>query len=130
MRHSNKVYKEIAALIVAIKNCQKSDNTEWEDRHTKRLRQIQKELLPSGSGFDSGCTIDLDKSTDQRIVIDCPFHEMNETGYYTGWRELRAEVTASLQFDFLVSIKGRMKDKEYVLQTMVAALDAPYTESR
>ena len=91
------VYQEIATLIVAIKNCQKSGNEEREDRHTERLRYIQRNYLPSGSGFDGGCAIDIHRSNDKKIIIGSAYHPMNDDGFYTDWIYFEVIVTPSFQ---------------------------------
>lgn len=42
-----KTYEKIAYTIDAIKNCQKNNNAEWEDRHIKTLETLVK-TLPHG----------------------------------------------------------------------------------
>lgn len=91
------VIQEIAARIVAIRNCASSGNVEWERKHGDVIKHIEREHLPSGSGFDSGCTVDVDRSFPAGkvmpfIEIDAPYHAMNEHGYYIGWVDLRIRV--------------------------------------
>ena len=80
-----KIYQKIAGLLKAIENCEKSENQEWQGKHENSLFQIATNFLPSGAGFDSGCTINIDKSNSKKIVIDCPYHCMDDVGYYDGW---------------------------------------------
>jgi len=79
------LYEEIAILIDAIKNCQQMGNAVWEDNHRERLQEIERNHLPSGAGFDSGSTINLDRCSQNRIVIESGFHMMDEWGSYIGW---------------------------------------------
>ncbi|CAB4126587.1 hypothetical protein UFOVP75_14 [uncultured Caudovirales phage] len=84
---------------------------------------IEKEFLPHGSGFDSGCTIDLDKSNRDRIVIHAPFHHMNSNGYYVGWTDHKIVVRPT--FDGVsIAIGGRDRDgfKDSVYETLHYAL--------
>src|ERR1700733_9988314 len=91
---SRPVYREIASLIQAIGNCQRSWNKEWEEKHGERLRHLV-ELLPSGSGFDNGTKLDTIASNAEKLVFTTAFHHMNENGYYDGWTEHTVYVTPS-----------------------------------
>jgi hypothetical protein len=114
-----KFYQDLAGTIGARINCEKSGNTEWFDRHSDRLEHFQKCYLPSGGGIDSGTKIDLDKSTDEKIVLTFGYHHMNEGGFYDGWTEHTAIITPSLQFGFNLKITGRDRNqiKEYLADT-------------
>ena len=63
-----KLYQKIASTIIAAHNCEKSANLDWLKKHKETLCDIEKDILPHGSGIDSGCTINLDKSSDSKIV--------------------------------------------------------------
>lgn len=73
-------------------------------------------MLPHGSGFDAGCSVDMQKSTPQRIVIDTSFHHMDENGYYDGWTEHQVIITPCLMFGFVLKVTGRNRNqiKEYI----------------
>lgn len=120
-----KFYQELAGTIGARINCKKSGNTEWFYRHTERLEQLQHDYLPSGSGIDSGTKIDLEKSTDEKIVLNFGYHHMNEGGFYDGWTEHTAIITPSLQFGFNLKITGRDRNqiKEYLADTFRQVLN-------
>lgn len=107
--------QHIAQTIDARRNCIKSGNSVWLARHTAFLQQLEKEL-PSGSGIDSGTTIDLDASTGERVVLRTAFHHMNDGGMYDGWTEHRVVVRASLYAGLVVDIGGRNRNgiKEYL----------------
>lgn len=103
----------IVSALVARANCEKSGNVEWLSRHSARLENLQ-ELLPSGSGFDSGTKIDVEKSLAKggdgargRIFLQTSFHHMNEGGLYDGWTEHQITVCADLLFGFSLKIGGR-----------------------
>lgn len=123
-----KVYEQIAQTAMAIQNCEKSNNTEWYAKHSERLRSIESNDLPHGSGFDNGCTID--ESNDARIVISCPYHCMNDGGYYDGWIDYKAIVKPSLAFGFDLRIVGRDYKgtglKDYVSESIRECLDSEY----
>ena len=73
-------------------------------------------LLASGSGFNCGSKIDLDKSKPERLQINTEFHHMNDGGYYDGWTDHAVTVRPSLAAGFDMSIGGRnLNDiKEYI----------------
>jgi len=118
-RMKRKLYQEIATLINARENCDKSGNKEWFDKHTERLMEIA-ENGPSGSGIDidKGTVIDLAASTSEKIVLFFHFHHMDEMGGYDGWTEYKITVRPSLQFGFNMKISGRDRNgaKEYLYQ--------------
>ena len=109
------LYRAIATAIAARTNCDASGNREWFDKWSDRLEELEKEL-PSGSGFDSGTQIDLDRSTGERLVLHTSYHHMNDGGYYDGWTEHTITVKGSLLdgFDFRVSGRNRSDIKGYI----------------
>ena len=113
MMEKKKVYQEIASLIIAIDNCNQAGNFEWMEKHESRIEEIAKNYLPSGSGFDSGSTVNIGDSTGNRIVIDSSYHHMNENGYYDGWTDMTIIVTPSLAFGFDIKIKAPGIPKKY-----------------
>jgi hypothetical protein len=93
--------------------------------HTNKLNAIEtiarmeRDYMPHGSGFDAGCTVDMDKSTPEKVVILCPYHHMDEHGGYDGWEDYTVIVTPSLQWGMNVSVKGGRKDhREYIAETV------------
>lgn len=100
-----KLYQEMAGTIGARQNCIDSGSDNWRDRHEDTLEELA-ELLPSGSDADAGNSIDYAKSSNEKIVINSAFHCTDDAGCYTGWVKYRVVITASLQFDFNVSIRG------------------------
>lgn len=120
------IYQEIAAITDARRNCIKSGNQEWQDRHEETLERIQHNL-PSGSGIDTGCLIDLEKSGWNKIVITFGFHHMNDNGYYDGWTDHKAIITPA--FDGInIKITGRDRNniKEYLYDVLEYALNEEY----
>lgn len=106
-----KLYQKIARNITTINR--ESTPIEWRDRAENEIFDIEKEFLPSGSGFDSGCTVNLDKSTPDKIVIECPFHCMNDNGYYDYWVYPSIIVKPSLQFNFSFDINWKSYNGKY-----------------
>jgi hypothetical protein len=101
-----KLYQEIASEVQAYKSCIESNNTEWRDNWHARLQHIQQSILPSGSGIDSGCTIDTSKSNDDKLIIYSSYHCMDENGFYDGWIDFKVIVRPSLSFGAIVDIVG------------------------
>jgi hypothetical protein len=127
------VLTELASSIVARLNCAKTPEThaEWFARHGETIDRIAKELLPSGSGIDSGTKVDLDKSDGRsRIVLETAFHHMNDGGMYDGWTEHTITITPDLLFGFSLRISGRDRNqiKEYLHDVFTQALDAEYVQ--
>lgn len=124
-----KLYKRIASAIVARKNCEASGNAEWFEKWTEKLEEYAK-LLPSGSGFDSGTTIDIERSDEKRIILQTSYHHMNDSGYYDGWTEHTITVKASLLFDFVLTISGRDRNdfKEYAYEVFQEILSQEGSE--
>lgn len=118
------LYKIIASLIGAIRNCEESGNTEWLDKHTERLEWIARNKLPSGSGIDRGTRIDTKASAPDRVFLMTAFHHMDDAGSYDGWTEHTITITPSLAFDFLLKVSGRDRNdvKEYLVQLYQNAL--------
>jgi hypothetical protein len=89
-----KVYEELAVQLVRMTLSMERGDTENKLDAMSCINRLEKNKLPSGSGFDSGVTvIDHDKD---RILLSAPFHKMDEHGCYDGWEEYELEVTPSL----------------------------------
>lgn len=99
------LYKALAQAIHAINGC----NQEWSDRYRDHISYLESEL-PHGSGFDAGCKVDLDRSTQDRIYIDFSFHHMTEHGYYNGWTDHTIKITPSLLYGFEIKINRNRID--------------------
>jgi len=94
------------------------------EKHAEMLHFIEHHLLPRGSGFDSGCHLDYEVSTPNRIVIQADFHHMNGNGFYTGWTEHTVVITPSLAFGFEVKVTGQNQNliKDYIADVFIQAL--------
>lgn len=123
MNHNVKpLYQHLASAIQARLNCQQANNAEWFPKWTARIKQLA-DLLPSGSGINSGTKIDLDASHASKIVLYTAFHHMNDTGYYDGWTEHTLVVTPA--FDGInIRISGRNRNdiKDYLHEVYHYAL--------
>jgi hypothetical protein len=74
-------------------------NDKNEDLITKKMELI-KSMLPCGSGIDSGCEVDWDKSKPEKLIINSAYHLMDEGGGYYTWCYFKVIVTPTLQSDF------------------------------
>lgn len=84
--------------------------------HHKTLDELNN-LLPSGSGVDVGCNINITKHN--KIVILSGWHIMNDGGYYDGWIDFRVVVTPSFDnFDLnIIGNFGKHQDlKDYLYE--------------
>jgi len=118
------VYKQLARSIHAKANCTESGNEKWYNKHSMVIDYIVKNYLPSGSGIDSGCTINNEKY--KVLEIESSFHVMDEYGYYDGWIDFIVKVKPSLEFGFDLQITGNFGKhqdlKEYLYQIFDYAL--------
>ena len=119
------LYRKLAQLINARTRCLETGNA-FKVQHEAEILRLVREHMPSGSGIDKGTTIDLDASTDEKIVFRTEFHHMDEHGYYDGWTEHTITVCASLVFGLDLKIDGRDRNeiKEYLHEVFSHALSA------
>ncbi len=83
-----------------------------EDLWNDKLTNVIDIYLPSGSGVDSGNSIDVEKSKENLIVIYSSFHCMDENDYYDGWLDFTVKVKPSFS-GIDVNIIGRFSDRNY-----------------
>lgn len=140
------LYSELSSLIDARKRCAETmerlnpnavtatvpmheneyhQKRAWFDRHTDTIERLCKDFMPSGSGFDSGTTLDLDASHADKFVFTTSYHHMTE-GSYDGWTEHTVTVTPSLQHRFNLRVSGRNRGdiKEYIVDAFNNALES------
>lgn len=110
-----RTYCELASRIDALKNCIKSGNLEWHEKHNEAIHSLM-DTAPSGSGIDCGTQLDIDRSGKGRLIFICAFHHMNESGMYDGWTEHEIIVTPSFSTGPDIRITGRNRNviKEYL----------------
>lgn len=103
----SQVFQLLSYSISGYKAAVQFNNPEWQERHLQEIRELENRFLPSVDGFDSGCSVDLKKSTDERIEIVTHFHHLNPLGFFDGWSDYRVIVTPSLLFGFKLEVEGQ-----------------------
>jgi hypothetical protein len=123
---ARKVYQVLASSIQARRNSIENDNSEWVFKHGEMIRQIVKDLLPSGAGIDSGTKIDLDASHGERLILTCGYHHMNDGGFYDGWTEHKIIVTPSFSgLNIRITGRDRNQIKDHLYETFDYSLTRP-----
>jgi hypothetical protein len=124
------LFRQIASTIDARLRCLQTDNPH-ATIHTAFLEYIERNLLPSGAGVDSGTTIDLDKSTGDKVILHTSYHHMNEGGCYDGWTEHTITVRASLIHELDLTISGRNRNdiKTYLYDLFNDCLSRQYAHT-
>ena len=123
------LYSELASKVCAMRNCEKTGNAEWRDKHEDSILDLCREYLPSGSGFDAGSHIHFDASHAEKLVFTTSYHHMNEHGYYDGWTEHTVTITPSFIGGFNIRVSGRDRDgiKEYIAESFCHILKMEVT---
>ena len=124
-----KTYQFIAQIMSIIINADSQDHI---DKAKDILRHIERNILPSGSGFDAGAKVLIDECKENKIVFGTDFHHMNDVGYYDGWTTHKVVITPCLRFGFDMCISGRDKRniKEYIGDVFHDVLNAEYEEAK
>jgi hypothetical protein len=127
-----KVYEAIAATLQAMRNCECTGNWEWHLKHTGKLEEIVEECLPSGSGFDAGVKVNVDKCTDTKIVLATSFHHMDEHGGYDGWTNHNIIITPEFIGGFYLFVDGEDRNdiREHVGDMIHNCLSETYQPRR
>jgi hypothetical protein len=89
------------------------------------LEHIESNILPSGSGIDNGCKIDLENHTAERFTIRFGYHHMDEHGYYCGWTDYRAVIRADLAYGYRIDVYGKDVNgiKDYLAELFVTVME-------
>lgn len=116
------IYQTLANAVRILQN--PDSREDMRQMWSERLSQIERNLLPSGSGFDSGTALDYLRSTPERLVFTTAFHHMNDAGYYDGWSTHDVIVKPSLVFRLDIRITGKNRNgiKEYIAEQFYSAL--------
>ncbi len=111
---TSKLYKVFAVTIDALKRCIEYSSKPnavhphlWIEKHQSKIDRLMDQYAPSGSGIDSGTTLDLEASSDNKLIFHCGYHHMDENGYYDGWTDHTITVKPSLARDFTLTVSGR-----------------------
>jgi len=94
-----KIYQQYAKAAQAFHNCAGHNNNKWGRRWLDVINRLDKEL-PTGSGFHVGCTLMVEESGADRLVIHVQYHPMGEHGGYVSWVGMELEVKPSLAHGF------------------------------
>lgn len=119
---------QLSANLVAYKNCladndkkvHKQTGQLWQDRHWESIEKML-EVLPHGSGFDTGFKLNVDESSQHKIVFDFTYTHYTEGGYNDGHTEHQAIFTPAFNNSgYNLRITGIDKNgiKEYVMDTL------------
>ena len=121
------IIQQIAAIVAAKKRCQYNGN-DYAKIHDATLRDIESNL-PSGSGIDCGTKICDNDCLDEKVVLSCEFHHMNEDGYYDGWTFHEIIVTPSFSgINIRFTGINRNNIKEYLHEVYSQALTQEYKQ--
>lgn len=102
---------KLISLIAQTCDWHKVVNDEYMGECEDRIYKLE-QLLPSGSGIDAGCKIDVEKSSSDKVIITFGYHFMNDAGYYDGWGEYKLIIKPKLWNDFDLRIVG--KDRRFI----------------
>jgi hypothetical protein len=121
-----KVYQRLSVLINAYHRCIETNN-DYARIHLENIKEIQDNILPRGSGIDYGSAIDIDRSTDSKMVIHSTYHVMNE-GYYTRIIDYTVNVKASLALEMYLRITGNFGDDSDIKEALYEIYQCALTE--
>lgn len=121
------LYQDIANALDAYKRCTADSATAahklYAPEHLARVEKMN-HMMPSGSGFDSGTSLDITASHAEKLVFTTSFHHMNEHGYYDGWTGHIVTVKPSFNgFNIRISGSNRNDIKELIHQSFESALN-------
>lgn len=121
-------YQELDSRITAVKNCRKTVNTLWEERHGDAIKQLI-DNLPHGSGIDTDWKLEVDDCSAAQIVFYASFHHMNENGMYDGWTDFTVRVKPEFS-GISVKVSGAFPRKysdvrDYLCEMLHDALTTP-----
>ena len=123
MVKSKMLYQHLHSRFHALRNCERSGNTEWVDRHLESIASMVSGFLPSGSGWDCGTNYDLDDWSDIKMTFHGSYHHMDNGGSYDGWTEHRITVRPTFDgIDIQISGRDRNGIKEYLGDIFYSAL--------
>jgi len=118
MDNKKEIYSKISRVFQAWLNCVESGSSLWEENHESTIKEIVKNYLPYGAGFDSGTEFDFDNSKPEKLIFKTSFHHMDENGFYEGWTDHLIKITPSLGYGFNIKVTGPNKNeiKDYIYE--------------
>lgn len=119
------VIQRLAVLADRVNNLQQISHESLCDAENE-LDEFVRTYLPSGNGFDRGTSI---KSySNNEIILEAPYHLMNDNGVYVGWIDFIIEVKARF-IDIKLTVTPDVKDEYYVTDYVADTMyDAMMTE--
>jgi hypothetical protein len=113
---------QLVAYCAEVVRIMQGNEQRFIDMWTPVLEEINARL-PSGSGFDVGSYLDVNASTQMRLVFVTAFHHMSDCGIYSGWTEHNVAVTPNFE-GFTIRVTGRDKNmiKDYIADVFHEAL--------
>lgn len=125
------LYQVLALALIQLENCEKSGNVEWAHKADRRIRDMVRNHMPSGSGVDNGTQFISSESTPDKLVFQANYHHMSEHGYYDGWTDHTVTVRPSLAFGVDIKISGPNRNdiKSYLHELIQDCLNTMVEES-
>lgn len=106
----------------------------YSDQVEEHIETIMNTHFPNGSGFDNGCEFDFEKSNGDKLIINVPYHCMDDNGYYDGWVYPKLYVYPSLANGFNMRLNwvgyyGKYKFllNEYMQDVLIETLEKVIT---
>ena len=121
-----RLFEDLAMAVSSHIRTTLDGNQKAADNWATKAHNATRCNLPQGAGFDNGTEIDLERSTDKKLVFHTAFHHMNDAGYYTCWTEHTVTVTPAFLggFDLKVSGRNTRDIKDYIADTFHHLLGA------
>ena len=127
-----KLYQKLSQVLAASHAANAANNMEWIVKHSETIDRLCQTFMPSGSGFDAGTTLDVNRSSAEKLIFDSAYHHMDANGCYDGWSDLTITVKPSLQFEINIKITGLRRknrhDMDYMMDTFYEALNTETTK--
>jgi hypothetical protein len=102
---NEEVYRRIARAVSGRAFCLETGRVDLADNHRDTAWKVVEDYLPHGSGFDAGVELDLEQSTEDKLVFHTDFHYMDENGSYLAWVRFNITVTTSLSYGINVEVE-------------------------
>jgi hypothetical protein len=119
---TRKLYQRLNTAVVAMRNCEKSGNTEWQERHERTISDLVYRYMPSGSGWDCGTKFDTAEWTESKMTFYGSYHHMDDGGY-CGWTDHTITIRPSFDgIDMTISGRDRNEIKDYLHDCFWTAL--------